>query len=99
MAALYPRMFARPLNHGRAIRLTIGVWHGVAQRALYVCAEEAKILRAPLPVYLMASAREVEQSRMRPFAVNLWTRLPEQRRPVAVMLLSFVAGVGIAIMH
>lgn len=58
----------------------------------------ALIFAAGWMVLVMLSSTSMEQQlRKRPFPVEMWARLPELRRPAAIVVLSFVAAVGVAI--
>lgn len=46
---------------------------------------------------VLANAGMEGQLRKRPYPVDMWARLPALRRPAAVVLLSFVAAVGVAV--
>ena len=45
---------------------------------------------------LLSDASMEQQLRKRPYPVDMWSRLPALRRPAAIVVLSFIAAVGVA---
>ena len=45
----------------------------------------------------LANAGMEEQLRKRPYPLNMWASLPALRRPLAVVVLSLIAAVGVAV--
>lgn len=57
----------------------------------------ALILAGGWMVLVLLSNEAMEQQlRKRPYPINMWARLPSLRRPLAIVLLSLVAAVGVA---